>query len=383
MKSLLIAAMLAAVGQVPQTPPVQPQDKAAQRTIQVQQAEIYRRGDCVQEMGVTRAAGDDLLNDALAPPEDDSHKWFIQLVGTKGCEPCVKLKNEFEAGELAAWIHDERDENGKVVGLAWAHFGYFDGADPKNQWRFENLGKLSYPTLIVQPPKNGEWGENSTVCVRIEGYQGDPKKVSQQIRTALKTYIAKASAAGKIKHAGPNSGIRSLVEREGVRRGATGGVKVIGGDNIGAGGASQKVTIPPAPDSPSLEDYVAAVPEAKLPWLLQMKAQGVQPAIAKMFWDSEQKAAVPPPAPVQPAPPAIVEPIEPHPTQPPAGGILELLVGGVAATLLIQLIHFGLRVWDMYRINLRAQGKTPVVSDEIKAIIESLVNAKIAPSPKA
>lgn len=222
--------------------------------------------------------------------------------------------------------------------------------------------------------------------MRIEGYQGDPKKVSQQIRTSLKTYIAKASAAGKIKHAGPNSGIRSLVDREGVRRGATSGIKVIGGDNIGAGGASQKVTIPPAPDSPSLEDYVAAVPEAKLPWLLQMKAQGVQPAIAKMLWDSEQKATTPPPAPVQPAPPAIVEPIEPHPTQPPAGGILESMLGGgtgITYLAIIATFHLGLRLWDMYRNKQRAEGKSLLISDEIKAAIEAAVlGRQTAPSPK-
>jgi hypothetical protein len=57
--------------------------------------EILRRGNSVEHVAGVQADAETVSLAALAPPPDDSHKWFITLVQQHGCKPCAKLREKF------------------------------------------------------------------------------------------------------------------------------------------------------------------------------------------------------------------------------------------------------------------------------------------------
>jgi thioredoxin-related protein len=54
--------------------------------------EVIRRGNHIEIIDGTQ--GSDLVGDAMAPPEDDSHKWFISVITSANCKYCELLKND-------------------------------------------------------------------------------------------------------------------------------------------------------------------------------------------------------------------------------------------------------------------------------------------------
>jgi len=152
------------------------------------QAEIARRGALVE-----RVDGLQLANDASAavaaamqPPADDSHKWLFTIVTTRNCRLCEELRRDFETdGRLKSWV-DTKDYT-----KSWAHLHVVQIEDQSQLWRWKDFRPSAFPTLIVQPPINGSWGDPHTIVYARQGYL-KPAELDEAIRKAIQLYSAKA-----------------------------------------------------------------------------------------------------------------------------------------------------------------------------------------------
>ena len=151
------------------------------------QAEIARRGNLVERVDGYRDAGDpvDAISAALQPPADDSHKWYFTLVTTQNCRFCDQLRRDFEQDpKLQGWV------NTKDYTKSWAHFQVVQIEDQSQAWRFKDFRPTSFPTLIVQPPISGSWGDPHTIVYVRQGYL-KPEDLDSAIRGAIQQYAAK------------------------------------------------------------------------------------------------------------------------------------------------------------------------------------------------
>lgn len=203
--------------------------------------ESLRRGAMVQELGTTTAGEIDIIADALAPPEDDSHKWFVTLVTQDKCESCELLKAAFiKKEELRAWVNV--DEPAKST----THYqvrrvedvtqkDWLKGLQPEIQ-------KGGFPLLVIQPPRNGEFGPNKTVVAVLHTFDGDCAKYSQRMRDAITAYVREMSRRGLITHIGDNQ--RRAAKPSSGAKGITGGAKEEIESKL-KGGAAQDTGAPP------------------------------------------------------------------------------------------------------------------------------------------
>jgi hypothetical protein len=159
---------------------------------QVDSDEVVRRGNHVAYIDGFGDDKPDPIAEALAPPADDSHKWYITVLTTKGCQACEILKRDFEEHpDLRAFV------NVKDYKQSWSHFNFYSMDDATQNWRFKppksDLAIKGFPTLIVQPPFNGRYGKSSTIVMQKTGYDGDARKLARQMSHAIKTYVAKVT----------------------------------------------------------------------------------------------------------------------------------------------------------------------------------------------
>jgi len=154
----------------------------------VDQSEIVRMGDMVQHVdGKAHGQSDvDTFVEAMRPPEDDSDKWFISVVGSEGCGACQRLKRDWsQSSSLLALANRDNPKE------SWAHFNWYYSEDQSQAWRFKNISITEYPTVIVQPPRNGRYGKGSTVVYQAAGYNGDPQKLAKDIVASVRMYVSK------------------------------------------------------------------------------------------------------------------------------------------------------------------------------------------------
>lgn len=150
--------------------------------------EVIRRGNMVE---VIDGYGDetDPVGDALAPPPDDSYKWFITVVTTNGCRYCKQLERDFaESDYLKAFANVEDYKR------SWSHFNVYSIDDPTQSFRFKkpssNIALRGFPTILIQPPLNGKYGSAKTIVFQKTGYDGNPRKLAEQMSAAIKRYVA-------------------------------------------------------------------------------------------------------------------------------------------------------------------------------------------------
>lgn len=157
----------------------------------VDRSEVLRLGDTVQRLGDGIRAGEtELFAAAMAPPASDADKWFISFITTKGCVPCEKLKQEWTTNPWLLALANPADPK-----QSWAHFTVYDKDDRSQSFRFENIKRNSFPTIIVQPPRSRRYGEPSTVVYQGT-YQGDPERLAREIITAMRQYLDKLQLRG-------------------------------------------------------------------------------------------------------------------------------------------------------------------------------------------
>src|SRR5439155_22610613 len=151
------------------------------------QFEIARRGAMVERVDGIADVNDPLSAIALAmqPPEDDSHKWLFTLVTMRNCQWCEQARRDFDSDpKLKAWV-DTKDYT-----KSWAHWQVVQIEDQSQAWRWKNFRPTSFPTLIVQPPVNGSWGDPHTIVFAHQGYL-KPADLDAAIRKAIQQYAAK------------------------------------------------------------------------------------------------------------------------------------------------------------------------------------------------
>jgi hypothetical protein len=151
------------------------------------QAEIARRGPLVERVDGIQDANDPIaaITAAMQPPADDSHKWLFTLVTMKNCQWCAKLRSDFENDpKLKSWV-DTKDYT-----KSWAHWQVVQIEDQSQAWRWKDFKPSQFPTLIVQPPVNGSWGDPHTIVYVRQGYLA-PADLDAGIRKAIQLYAAK------------------------------------------------------------------------------------------------------------------------------------------------------------------------------------------------
>ena len=152
-------------------------------------AEVIRRGDLVTLAGDgLHGATTDPFVRVMAVPEDDSHKWFISIVTSPGCQACESLKAAWKTSPhlLAFARPDDAKES-------WAHWGVYRSDDATQSWRWKNLRISAYPTILIQPPRNRQYGDPATVVMQRTGYDGDPRKLARDMSAAIRRYVEKVS----------------------------------------------------------------------------------------------------------------------------------------------------------------------------------------------
>ena len=147
------------------------------------QDEIGRRGDYVEH--VDGVQGDEPIADVMQMPPDDSAKWHFTIVSTKSCKACEQLRADFrDSPVLACWV------NVADYKKSWAHYQVVDVADATQAWRWKDFKPTAFPTLIVQPPGNGSWGDPHTV-VFLQTGRLDPNELDKRLRKAISQYATK------------------------------------------------------------------------------------------------------------------------------------------------------------------------------------------------
>ena len=210
---LVFAGLVCADDSPPQASSLKTQ--ASRDVPDIAEREIQRRGNLVQRVG--NGHRDDTqvaITEAMRPPADDSHKWFVSVVTTRNCRYCDNLKRDFASSEHLKPFVDVEDHT-----QSWAHFNVYAIEDQTQTWRFKDIKLSGYPTVIIQPPRNGRFGDPKTVVLQKTGYDGDPKKLADAIRTGvgtyLKSYVRQRQAIGL---------------KGGMRQGAETGQNVVGYD---------------------------------------------------------------------------------------------------------------------------------------------------------
>lgn len=165
----------------------------AQATPEVDQAEVRRLGNLVQQLGTgPQSDGVSTFLEAMGPPASDADKWFISLVTTQGCAPCVQLKQAFGTDPWLKALADPSDPK-----KSWSHFNVYDAQDQSQAFRFAKLKLEAYPTILVQPPRSKKYGEPSTVVFQGT-WHGDPKRLATDLTSAIRRYLAKLAEARSV-----------------------------------------------------------------------------------------------------------------------------------------------------------------------------------------
>jgi hypothetical protein len=211
------AASAQVVGENLSPPSLEKRDTRVQLPKQVEREEVDRRGAMVEQLGTINDGPIDLIADAMKPPANDSDKWFIFLITKDGDKTSETLKQHFAAphlkdlsgaeidNPLQSWVKPsdplksyahynvlriEDGEQQRGVFKDW-----FKGVLPALEKGFKDKGA---PAIIMQPPKNGKYGENKIVVAMLFGYDGHPESLAAKLRYAQHSYIATLIKSGKL-----------------------------------------------------------------------------------------------------------------------------------------------------------------------------------------
>jgi len=356
---IALAGATLAYAQTPVPKPEPPKPVIAAPTLEadvpeIAEWEIERRGNMVQETGTIRASDVDIIADALAVPEDDSHKWFVCVVTKENCKYCDKLKYDIiHAKEFQAWINvDEPDKS-------TCHYQVRRIEDATQRDWFAaikpRLEKGGFPAIVIQPPKNNEYGPNKTVVLLSHGYDGNPEKTTQQWRDAIIKYVRtlqerRATGENTIRKAGisqvePGAGADSTIGAPppfAIPNTVVNPFQPNGPvDN----------TWPPSAPTPFTPDQIRLmIPQADAEFCLQcMTAKVADPQTLFSYWTAWQQRK---------PDGTVVNPTTPTVTSGGIMGVLSLLMGGG------NLLGLAFGGWMLYRKMQKANNKPLLITDE-------------------
>lgn len=369
------------LAQVPASPKSTPPSKVPQ----VDVAEVLRRGDLVVVAGEgPRGAAEDAMRMATAPPPDESHMWFVTVIKTENCPYCTKLHSDFQsAPELLAFVAATAPYK------AWGHYNEYNVSDETQKWRLKAYRITGYPTIVIQPPRNGMWGNPRTVVCQFTGYDGNPKKLATAITNGVRAYAAKMGEQGypKIQAQEFLEGTPGLEGKQTSR--STGNWGSLAEPDksfpVVVGGANQ---FTPEPTAPVPTEHLEE-PRGRGQYQPQY---GVNPPFTtppKVDPFNPQPGI---PQPIQPGPmpnqwPPSVDPNQQNPSIPSLATILSLIMNGIGGLFnsqglgnLTLLILVGLKV-----LELVAPITPTKLDDEVLVILKGLVpaNSSTKPNPTA
>jgi hypothetical protein len=162
---------------------------AAGQTPEVDKAEVLRLGNLVQHVDGIGGDPVDPFVEAMGPPTSDADKWFISVLSMQGCGACERLKRDWTTDPWLLALADPNDP-----AKSWAHYNVYAREDASQAFRFERLQVTAFPTIVVQPPRNGRYGKPETIVFQGT-YGGDPQRLARQITTAIRKYVSKFETA--------------------------------------------------------------------------------------------------------------------------------------------------------------------------------------------
>lgn len=104
-----------------------------------------------------------------AEPSPDA-RFTIEVYSQSGCAYCVQLARDLKGQQLkpiADWA------NVKTITLA------------KDSATFAQNSVRTTPTIIVRPPAKGTFGDSAATAFRVDGYDGNARKLAGEMRVAL------------------------------------------------------------------------------------------------------------------------------------------------------------------------------------------------------
>lgn len=152
-------------------------------------AEVLRRGDLVEHVDGYQSGPESAVCEAMEPPASDADKWFVSVLTSPSCSPCKQLLKTWETDEWLLALADPNDSK-----ASWSHFAVFDSTDRSQAFRFEALKVKAYPTIVVQPPRSGKYGDPSTVVYQGV-YGGDTRKLAEAMSASIRSYVERVSEA--------------------------------------------------------------------------------------------------------------------------------------------------------------------------------------------
>src|SRR5690606_10782987 len=162
---------------------------AAAQEPEVDTAEVMRLGNMVQHVDGIGSDPADSFVEAMGPPASDADKWYISVLSMQGCAACQKLKADWATNQWLLALADPSDPK-----KSWAHYNVYPREDRSQAFRFEGIQVTAYPTILVQPPRNGRYGDPKTVVFQGT-YGGDPERLARQITAAIRQYVSKFEAS--------------------------------------------------------------------------------------------------------------------------------------------------------------------------------------------
>ena len=159
-----------------------------QEQLEVDAEQVLRLGSCVQHCdGLHRSSPtstDSFVDLMSAVPPDDDHKWFVSVF-VDGSVESQYLREQWKTDRHLLALADPTDQSS-----SWSHFHFYNVGDGSQKKRIENLKFDSLPTVIVQPPRSGEFGNPETVVYQ-SGYSGDPVQLANSISESVQFYITR------------------------------------------------------------------------------------------------------------------------------------------------------------------------------------------------
>jgi hypothetical protein len=164
-----------------------PSQSQVEKEDQVKTAEVFRRGDHVEHIGVTRSTAEDLYLAAVSTPADDSNKWFITIYSMPNCRYCDELIKDFRTQKPLQSFANPTDPK-----ASWAHFNVYSNDDGAQEFRFKAIKIKEFPTIVIQPPRNGRFGDPSAIVMQKSGYKSTKDSaynLAKQMSESVKKYV--------------------------------------------------------------------------------------------------------------------------------------------------------------------------------------------------
>lgn len=187
----LMFAVTLAVQSLRCIPPVFAQDVPPPTAVEVDTDEVFRRGNLTVKINGYMSDIDMAATGAYGPPADDSHKWFITILADESPESKQLLSDIANKPELRAWVSVEKPKE------SWSHFNVYYSKDKTQSFRWSHIKVDRLPVVLLQPPRNWDFGNPATVVLQRSGYT-EPSQLSKDLSQAIYAYTTKLAREGRL-----------------------------------------------------------------------------------------------------------------------------------------------------------------------------------------